>query len=350
MLTVRHRRKTVALGVIAALAWGIGLLPRSIAPRAQAIFPGRNGGIAFSSLQGLCPDAGGARSLISTTGIAGDHLGCDYDIFSVAPNGSAIRRVSEGSDIDIQPAWSPDGRRLAFVRTDLLLTNSDIWVMERDGTGVTNLTPDYTVSDYQPAWSPDGGKILFSRRSPSGLVPPPAVTDIRMYIMNADGSDVTRLAGTPGIAGAGEWSPDGRWIVFGTCRETANTPGAGPLGLIRPDGSGHRTLEVPGGGACVPHWSPDGKSILYTAVSGDDPRDLWTIAPDGTGARNLTAGSESDHLFGVWSPDGKRIAFLSDRDGSYKLYTMRSDGSNVRKLIDLELNANEAGLDWGPRP
>ncbi|HEX2240181.1 MAG TPA: hypothetical protein VHJ82_03420 [Actinomycetota bacterium] len=353
VLAVSPSRGAAWFVALLVLACGIGLLPRSVAPRANATFPGRNGDITFSILQEPCPDAAGARSFITTTtGAGGDFLGCDFDIFSVAANGSGIRQLTPNPEhMDIQPAWSPDGRRIAFVRQDRPNANSDIFVMQSDGTGLTNLTPDLTVSDYTPAWSPDGDKIVFARRSPSGLIPiPEPAGAIDIYVMNADGSDLVQLTDMPGSEGGAEWSPDGRWIVFGHCRETATPFGGGPLELIRSDGSGHRTLEVPGGNACVPHWSPDGKKILYTSVSGGDPRDIWEIRPDGSGARNLTAGSEADDLFGVWSPDGKRIAFLSDRDGAYKLYTMRVDGSEVRKLIDLELNANEAALDWGPRP
>ncbi|MFN2525485.1 MAG: TolB family protein [Actinomycetota bacterium] len=346
-MSVRARREgvVIAFGLIVVL--GVGLLPPTVVPTAHATFPGRPGAIVFASLQGPC--------LTGTGPLTAGPL-CDFDIFTVPSNGAAIQQLTQGSEADIQPSWSPDGRRIAFARLHPSFATADIYVMEGDGTGLTNLTQDPVISDYVPAWSPKGDKIVFARRNN-----PTDPTDVNLHVINADGTGLVQITDTPGIESSPEWSPDGRLIIFARDREASGAAGT-PLEVIRPDGSGRRVVTDPGVQAFGPHWSPDGKKILFgsgqsqiqtpfiSLAAGEADRDIWMMRRDGTHPQNLTADSDADNLFGIWSPDGKRIAFLSDRDGAYKIYTMRSDGSNVVKLIDIELDASEAGLDWGPRP
>jgi Tol biopolymer transport system component len=138
---------------------------------------------------------------------------------------------------DVQtPAWSPDGRKLAFVsRRD---GNSEIYVMNADGSDQRNLTR-HAASDQSPAWSPDGQSIAFvSRRS--GLA--------EIHVMNADGSDQRNLRVRVGRDSGLGWSPDGRKIAF--------TAGSTEVYVVNADGSGRRQLTRSPWANWFAGWSP----------------------------------------------------------------------------------------------
>jgi Tol biopolymer transport system component len=162
----------------AALLMFLGLCLLPAAP-AQAAFPGPNGNIAFSS----------------------DRAQSHFEIWTMAPNGAMPTRLTNNTVGDGHPAWSPDGRRIAFTR------DNDIYVMNADGSGESNLTND-PAFDRFPAWSPDGTKIAFESQR-SGDV------DANIYTMNADGSNQVRLMNNTGALDSDPaWSPDGTKIAF----------------------------------------------------------------------------------------------------------------------------------------
>jgi Tol biopolymer transport system component len=200
------------------------------------------------------------------------------------------------------PATSLSGR-IAFDNFD------DVWVINADGTGLTRLT-SAKGPDFDPSWSPDGARIAF-RSERSGKP--------EVWIMNADGTGQRRLAS--GLSPA--WSPDGSQIAF-----------AGPsggLGLIRPDGSGMRALAHTEGGE-YPSWSPGGSRIAFNSnLSGDHVMFIANI--DGSGVKDLSKAGEGWQV--DWSPDGRSILFASHRDhpDNYTdVYVMRPDGSGVTRL------------------
>jgi hypothetical protein len=146
-----------------------------------------------------------------------------------------------------------------------------------------------------------------------------------IYILNSDGSGLRPLA--PGEYPA--WSPVDDWIAHRGCYG----PDCG-LWITHAD-SGERRRLTTGGGDGQPAWSPDGKRIVF--ISKDDGNfELYVINRDGSGKVRLTDEVHSDGL-PVWSPDGGWIAFRSDRSGTWAIYVMRPDGSGVRKLIDADV-------------
>lgn len=197
------------------------------------------------------PDGWTLAALRSTAGLLG--------LWLLDRDGMNPRRLVEGSDRTVDwVAWSPDGRRLAFeLTTDT--DPADIWVMNADGTGAVDLTPDPKPGvfyDRTPAWSPDGARIAFSSNR-SGTT--------RLWTMRADGSDPVLLGPPDATRREHEpaWSPDGSLIAF-----VAETPEAAGLGVVRPDGSGWRLFPLPQD-AGSPAWLPDGRLLFTDRRSGD---------------------------------------------------------------------------------
>jgi Tol biopolymer transport system component len=163
--------------------------------------------------------------------------GTAYRIMVINADSSALV-VLTSSGFDREPAWSPNGR-IAFTNT--FTNGSDIFVMNADGTGLTNLTND-PASDDSPAWSPDGTKIAF-RSNRTGIYD--------LYVMNTDGSGVTALTADSATEGRPAWSPDGTKIAFASDRD-----GDYEVYVMNADGSGVRALTDNPAFDARPAWSP----------------------------------------------------------------------------------------------
>ena len=198
---------------------------------------------------------------------------------------------------------------------------SSIYVMNADGSGVTRLT-DNERYNYGPSWSPDGRRIAFE-------------SDDDIYVMNGDGSDLTRLNDSEADDEDPSWSPDGRRIAFVSWGDET-TPSIYVMGA---DGSGVTRLTDNERYNYDPSWSPDGQRIAFES-SGE----IYVMNADGSNPTPLTdsGASGAGYLVPSWSPDGRRIAFVSDRDGNVEIYVMNVDGSNVTRLTD------NPGWDWAP--
>lgn len=207
--------------------------------------------------------------------------------------------------------------------------NSQIYVMNADGSNQTRLTSS-AASNNDPAVSPDGTKIVFSSTRDSNP---------EVYVMNSDGSKQTRLT----VHGANDimpsWSPDGTKIVF-----ISNRNSFPEVFTMNVDGTSVKQVTNIQLNVWYPSWSPDGSRLLFT-TSKDGNQELYTIKPDGTGQTRLTVnGSVDDHA--TWSPDGSRIAFQTNRDGTYQVYVMAADGSKQTRVTS---NANnDSAPAWSP--
>ena len=177
------------------------------------------------------------------------------EIYVMNADGSGVTRLTNNSTGDYDPAWSPDGRRIAFGASRD--GNLEIYVMNADGSGVTNLTnnPAY---DSRPAWSPGGRFVAFDSYRDGNF---------EIYFMKADGSAVTRLTNNPALDSHPAWSPDGRRIAFKSDRD-------GNFEIYVLGGVTTRLTNNPARDS-HPAWSyPDGNilEIFYDATGGDD----WT--------------------------------------------------------------------------
>jgi Tol biopolymer transport system component len=216
--------------------------------------------------------------------------------------GGSLVQLTYGSHSELAPAWSPDGRRLAFQSNRD--GNWEVYVADADGSHVRRLTHG-DARDGEPAWSGDGRRIDFVR---SG----------RLYSMQADGTAARAL----GIDGA--WpslSPDGKSLAY-------DVEFGGHHGIVVEQSGRALRLDVHDGRR--PVWSPRGDLIAYQCRLGAHWR-ICVLNPR-TGALRFLTGHDSDAFAPSWSPDGSRIAFLSDRDGNDQLYAMRADGGAVVRL------------------
>lgn len=251
-------------------------------------------------------------------------LTTDAEVFAMRPDGTAKRRVTENGQNDFFPAWSPDGRALAYESSSA--TDVDVWIL--DVRGERNLTNDPGHANRYPSWSPDGSQLVYSRQSPfTGTGP--------LFTIRRDGSAPTRITSASGVNENPSWSPDGQLIAF-----VSDRSGNHDLWVVRPDGTGLQQLtDTPDIQEGNPDWSPDGTRLAYDVCRsatfpcpGSAPNyEIVTANADGSGLRFLT------HVAGIdanpaWSPDGSRLVFRSDRTGFTHVWTMTATGGDLTQL------------------
>lgn len=263
------------------------------------------------------------------------------------------------------PAWSPDGKEIAYIYEESL------YLMNPDGSNKRVLAPTPDLME-PPIWSPSGDYILYIGHSPSTLWV--------LVRIDANGGNRTILSGDTTQPRLASWSPDGQKIVFTTWN--------GYLSVMNVDGTNLHTLTANVDSPETPRWSPDGNTLLFTKGA-DYDRDIYFINSDGSnlirlpidstyeesvqfssdGNKVFFCGTNFPDIFSAncdgsefinltsdmelrtssgpqLSPDGTKIAFASNQTGEYSLYIMATDGSGKQELtgqIDID-----SGISWSP--
>ncbi len=203
-------------------------------------------------------------------------------LFVARLDGSELRQLTSGPGEDVTPVWSPDGSQVMFASTRG--GDEDVWIVRRDGQELRNLT-NHPAGDSHPSWSPDGRRVVFCSTRGDG-------ENDDIYVVNVDGTGLRRLTDN---------GPD--WDTF-------------------------------------PSFSPDGSKILFRRLfrvrSGGElltNSEIFVMNSDGTGVINLSKNAWFDG-WPSWSPDGRRIAFSSNRSDPYQIYVMNADGSGVMRAVE----------------
>lgn len=229
------------------------------------------------------------------------------------------RRLTENGVLDEYPRWSPGGGEIAFY-SDRDGTRQ-IYVIDGEGKNVRRVTGRCSVNE-DPGWSPDGKKLCFWAKA--GKAAPENI-----FIINKDGTgmiDVTHSGS--GTRRVPAWSPDGSSIAFTSDRYLSHQ-----VYTIDTTGRNEKRLTSNPRGACRPRWSPDGRRIAYSdgGYSLLKNVDIWEMDPDGGDKKRLTEDGAQDYD-PAYAPDGKKIIFASNRTGHYELYVMDRDGGDETRL------------------
>jgi TolB protein len=244
----------------------------------------------------------------------------DYDGFGARP-------VTTNGSINLQPAWSPDARSIAY--TSYKNGYPDLFrafPFER--------RPDQTLAAFlginsSPAWSPDGRQVAMTLSRDGNP---------EIYVLTLATGTFRRLTRHAGIDTDPTWAPNGRQLAFVSDR--AGTPS---IWVMDADGAGLRQLTR-GGFHTQPRWSPRGDVIAFTARQGT--HDLWAINVDGSNLRRLTTGP-GDNQGPTWAPNGRHIAFQSNRLGGWQIFAMLADGSEP--ILVTRGSREATSPSWSPR-
>ncbi len=323
-------RRAALLTVFAA---ALGLL--ALTPPALAAFPGKNGLIVFG---------------------AGTESG--VQLFTVRSNGRDLKQITQAPGSAVHPDWAPDGRSIVYEHDwDTESQCATVDRIDPDGGNRVSLTSGVGGCQGQPAFMPRGAGFVYEHFDFDTF-------DDAVWGMTANGGNQHRIIGPwpneTGFATDPNVSPDGSTLSF------IGFDGAlfGPppnfepaQGLFTSDLAGnHLTQLLPFDlDLAVKHdWAPNGERIAVTTNANflhpDQPTNIATLRPDGSGLRFLTHYPVGVNAFlGSYSPDGKYIVFRLEEQGRYALMKMRSDGSHLQTILGLS-SFRPRFIDWGARP
>lgn len=320
-----------------ALAAAVGAIVCLGASAANGAYPGQAGEIAF------------VRGQFSPDGTL-EHA----DIYVMRSDGTQVQDLTAADAGDeLVPAWSPNGKRIAFVRSlgYAFTPNYSVWVMNADGSGQHRLTGNLATGmtecrisncgvTLSPSWSPDGRRIVYARWTGTAM---------QLWVMRADGTRKRQLRRSAWNEVDPSWSPDGRRITFFRSRQVN---GSGWVWVASSRGRLQRALawiEGPAGDTdpllSQTAWSASGRWVAYakqiTKVAGG----VTQVLADGRSERRVAPGFEP-----AWSPHGTTIAYASvgDSDLQFRISTVQSNGSGQRELTHSSWPADDEYPDWQP--
>ena len=278
-----------------AAACVVGLIAGPMSA-AQASYPGENARLAFGMA-----DSGGRH------------------IYTVQPHGRGQKQLTDGPFTDLCPAWSPNGRSIAFCSNRS--GSFEIWTMTAEGHRLRQLT-NLVFASF-PDYSSGGDRIAFDGQVAND-------PHDELFVMNRDGSDLQQITSGSSNNDWPAWSPDGRRLAF-----ISDRTGVEQVFTSRPDGTGQTQLTFqPVAHDQLPDWRPDGRQLAYAQGDPGVNEKIWVMNADGSAQHQVSSGNADD--FGpAWAPDGKRIAFVRDfGNGDRPVVVMSAHGGTAAAVDD----------------
>jgi Tol biopolymer transport system component len=227
---------------------------------------------------------------------------------------------------DPEPTKTNEGSKICFQEIGGASFENRLMIMNYDGTELQELLANESEADFNvryggPSFTPDRTKIIFaSNRDKQDL------NDNDLYLMNLDGSDIVQLTDDPASQ---EHEPDvhGHTIIYNAYDESGNLQ----IYSMNDDGSNFQQLTSSSGGPHTPRFSSDGSKIVFSSlVEGD----IFIMNADGSGLKNLTADVAGGHFGPALSPDGTRIAYYRNATVNAEIFTMAIDGSDKTQITN----------------
>lgn len=271
----------------------------------------------------------GKRGIFTTrlAAVMRENIKAHKEIYTMDWDAANLKKISNHKSIAISPAWSPKGDRVAYTafayHENIKSRNADLFILDlRDEK---RWLVSYRKGINSGAnWLPDGNNLLMT-------VSQNGSPDI--FKVTADGREMTRITNGPNRAMNVEpaVSPDGTKIAFSSDRS-----GQPMIYVMNRDGSGVKRLTFAGRYNSSPTWAADGKSLVFAGYD-KDHFDLFSVNIDGTGLKRLTDakrqdGKPADNRDPSYSPDGRQIAFISNRTGNTQIHIIDPDGNNERRI------------------
>jgi TolB protein len=272
---------------------------------AQSIPPGRPENV--SAVQDAYPYVSRDGLLVfQSNRIGGSKL------FTSKLDGSDVRQLTVGPSEDATPVWSHDGRYVVYAST--VNGDEDVWIVHADGTGARNVT-NCPGSDSHPSWSPDDKRIIFTSTRGDG-------ENDDIYVINVDGSGLVRLTDN-GLAWDTfpSFSPDGRKVLFRRLLRQQTAEGVvvnSEIMVMNADGTGATNLSKHPWFDGWPSWSPDGRRIAFSS-NRSDPYQIYVMNADGSGLTQVVSSPVTD-VRPQWVPDGGGLVFNREADGRIEIW------------------------------
>ncbi len=235
------------------------------------------------------------------------------EIYMMDYDGQNQTRLTFNKITDYMPAWSADGRKIAY--TSYSKEKASLYILDiYEGNRIEVISEG---TNYAPAFSPDGEKLAFCSTKDEG--------NPEIYLATSDGKDIKRLTFNEAIDTAPSWSPTSREIAF-----TSDRGGSPQIYIMDAEGSNVRRVSFGGNYNDAPSWSPTGDRIAYVSRV-ESIVDIYVLNLRTNQIIKLTE-SNSHNESPSWSPDGRHIIFSSNLNGTLQIYTIDYDGRNLRRI------------------
>ena len=252
-------------------------------------------------------------------------VGDAKEIFVMDYDGADLKQITKNNSLNMSPAWSPDGRRLAFV--SYRKRTPKLYIYDGQDGSLTDASPKGSVLCIAPDWSPDGRSIAFASSTGGNT---------EVFILDVASRRSRQITFTRGADTAPAWSPSGREVAF-----TSDRSGRPQIYMMDAEGANVRRITRSGDFSDSAAWSPGGDHLAF--ASRLEGRFEIMVMDVATGKLTRLTQNSRNNESPRWSPDGRHIVFTSNRSGRYQLYTMDSDG-NRQEMIR---TTHEASMpDW----